>query len=270
MLKAKRWRSQPPKPRSKRKIFFVVLVIFTLLSLQSFIFIEKNLRPPIMALAKIRIKQIATQAINKAISEQIASGSNFERLIDWKTDKEGKVAGFMMNYAENMRITARTKDVVEGTLTNMKDLAEHIPLGQAMGSAIIASFGPQIPVRLEPQGAVKVELNTKQQDAGINMILVEVYIRIVAEVAIIIPFDTEPEMVETEIPISYLLVVGNVPTYYYDNKGNPVGDHSSTAPNISLPALPNGKQKTEEPNNSTTTVQTPGETSKEPGDTSSH
>ena len=55
------------------------------------------------------------------------------------------------------------------------------------------------------------------------MILVEVYIRITAEMAIIIPFDTKPETVVTEIPISYLLVVGDVPMYYYDNKGNPSG-----------------------------------------------
>ncbi|OPA79980.1 sporulation protein YunB [Paenibacillus selenitireducens] len=251
----RRWRSSSKKPGSRRKLFFISLVIFTLLTLQSFIFIEKNLKPPIMALAKIRVKQIATQSINKAISEQIANSSNFQSLIDWKTDRDGKVAGFMMNYAENMRITSRTKDVVESTLMNMKDLNEHIPLGQAFDSAIIASFGPKVPIRLEPQGAVKVELNTKQQDAGINMILVEVYIRIVAEVSIIIPFDTEPEAVETEIPVSYLLVVGNVPMYYYDNKGNPVGNNSAGAPNLAIPA-----PSSTPPTTTTPTVTTPDST----------
>ncbi len=58
-------------------------------------------------------------------------------------------------------------------------------------------------------------------DVGINMVLVEVYIRVIEEVAIVIPFDLEPEVVETEIPISYLLVVGDVPMYYYDGKGQP-------------------------------------------------
>lgn len=67
------------------------------------------------------------------------------------------------------------------------------------------------------------------------MILVEVYIRIIAEVTIIIPFDTEPELVETDIPISYLLVVGDVPMYYYDNTGKPVGESAAQAPNISVP-----------------------------------
>ncbi|CAH0118266.1 Sporulation protein YunB [Paenibacillus sp. CECT 9249] len=255
MRKRTRWHSRQTKPRSRRKFFFIAMVIFTLFSLQSFIYIEKNMRPPLMALAKMRIKQIATTAINKAISEQVARGSDYERLIDWKTDSQGKVAGFMLNYAENIKITSNTKDIVEGTLAQLKEMPEHIPLGQAMGSAIIGSFGPRVPVKLEPQGAVKVALNTRQQDAGINMILVEVYIRIVAEVAIIIPFDTEPELVETEIPISYLLVVGDVPMYYYDNKGNPVGERSGNAPSIALP-MPSAPAMGDNPEGTTTTTTT--------------
>ncbi|ANE48611.1 sporulation protein [Paenibacillus swuensis] len=236
-MRRKRWRSQTVKPGSRKKVFFVVLVIMFFFSLQSFIFIEKNLRPPLMKVAKIRVKQIATQAINKAISDRIAQGENSQKLIDWKTDANGKVTGFMLNYAEHMKITSETIGVVQNILDDMQDIPERIPLGQAMNSAILASYGPEIPVRLVPAGNVKVDLNTRQQDAGINMILVEVYIRIIAEVAIIIPFDTKPELVETEIPISYLLVVGDVPMYYYDNKGRPVGEGAGSAPNIALPNL---------------------------------
>ncbi|MFD2615147.1 sporulation protein YunB [Paenibacillus gansuensis] len=237
MQRRKRWRSRTVKPGSRRKVFFITLVIMFFFSLQTFIFIEKNLRPPLMNVAKIRVKQMATQAINEAISNQISQGQDTQKLIDWKTDSNGKITGFMLNYAEHMRITSETIGVVRSLLDDMKDIPEKIPVGQALNSAILASFGPDIPVKLVPAGSVKVDLNTRQQDAGINMILVEVYIRIIAEVAIIIPFDTEPELVETEIPISYLLVVGDVPMYYYDNKGNPVGNSASGAPSLSLPNL---------------------------------
>jgi sporulation protein YunB len=214
----------------------VILVLLLLLFFvfQTFIYIEKNLKPPLMALASLRVKQIATQAINEAISKQVSQHSGVDNLVEWKMNGSGKISGFMLNYAEHMRITSETIDTVQKTLNGMKDLTEHVPVGQALGSAIIASFGPRVPVKFEPAGAVKVDLNTRKSDAGINMILVEVYIRIIAEVGIIIPFDTKPELVETEIPISYLLVVGDVPMYYYDNKGNPVGG-ASDAPNITLP-----------------------------------
>lgn len=236
-----RWRSTVRKKGGwKRRLFFVLVIMF-LLSVQTFVFVEKNMKAPLMNVAKIRVKQIATQAINTAISERIAQRSDYEKLVDWKTDRQGKITGFMLNYAEHMKITSETINVVSGLLNKMSAFPEHIPLGQALGSAILGSFGPDIPVRLVPAGAAKVDLNTRQQDAGINMILVEVYIRIIAEVAIIIPFDSESELVETEIPISYMLVVGDVPMYYYDGKGNPTGDSAGKAPSISLPITPNIK-----------------------------
>lgn len=197
-----------------------------------------------MAVAKLRVKQIATQSINTAITDRISQGTNFDRLIDWRTDKNGKITGFMLNYVEHMKITADTVNTVQNVLNRLQQIPEHIPVGQAFDSAILASFGPKVPIRFTPIGAVKVDLNTRQQDAGINMILVEVYIRIMAEVAIIIPFDSDPEIVETEIPISYVLVVGDVPMYYYDSKGNPSGKTPAAPPSVAIPQIKPG-EKTE-------------------------
>lgn len=251
----RKWQSRGSRKISRKNIILIILITIMLFALQSFIYIERNLRAPLMNLAKIRVKQIATQSINKGISEQISQGTNFEKLIDWKMDKNDKISGFMLNYAEHMKITSSTINTVQTLLDNLKSTTEHIPLGQAMNSVILASFGPDIPVKLVPAGAVKVDLNTRVQNAGINMILVEVYIHIQAEVTIIIPFDSEPEIVETEIPISYVLVVGDTPMYYVDGKGNPVGNSGALPPGINLPNLkmtPTGSGSTDTP---TTQVQ---------------
>nr|WP_267490848.1 sporulation protein YunB [Paenibacillus monticola] len=223
------------KPRSRRKFWLILSLLLIVVVLQSLRYVELHLKPPILHLAQIRVKQIATESINKAISSQVAGGGNAEELIDWKTDKNGKISGFMLNYAEHMRITSKAAEVIQSTLQELHNQTEHIPLGQALGSPLIASFGPDIPIKIQPQGAVKVELNTRQQNAGINMILVEVFIHIVTEVAVVIPFDMEPQVVDTEIPVSYLMVVGDVPMYYYDNQGQPVGTNGSSAPGIAIP-----------------------------------
>lgn len=230
--------SRPRRRMRKRSMLLLFLVFILLFTIPSFVFIERNLRPPLMNIAKVRVKQVATQAINNAITEQVARKSESEKLIDWKMNGNGKISGFMLNYAEHMSITSETIETVQNTLKEIKDIPEHIPIGHALNSAIISSFGPRVPVKFEPVGAVKVELSTRERNAAINMVLVEVYIKVVAEVSIIIPFDTEPELVETEIPISYLLVVGDVPMYYYDSSGNPVGENAPQAPNISVPISP--------------------------------
>lgn len=224
------------KPRRRGRFWIIVSLLLILAVLQGLRYVEQHMKPPILHLAQIRVKQIATESINKAITSQVADGGNAEALIDWKTDKNGKISGFMLNYKEHMRITSQAAEVIQSTLQELHNRSERIPLGQALGSPLIASFGPDIPIKIEPQGAVKVELNTRQQNAGINMILVEVYIHIVTEVAVVIPFDMEPQVVDTEIPVSYLMVVGDVPMYYYDNQGKPVGENGSSAPGIAIPA----------------------------------
>ncbi|WP_342562896.1 sporulation protein YunB [Paenibacillus sp. FSL R7-0345] len=233
----------PARPRRRGRFWLILSLVLVIGVLQGLRYVEQHLRPPIIHLAQIRVKQIATESINKAITSQVADGGDAEALIDWKTDKEGKISGFMLNYREHMRITSQAAEVIQTTLQDLHNRTEHIPLGQALDSPLIASFGPDVPIKIEPQGAVKVELNTRQKNAGINMILVEVYIHIVTEVAVVVPFDMEPQVVDTEIPVSYLMVVGDVPMYYYDNQGNPVGENGSSAPGIAIPAPSPGGEK---------------------------
>lgn len=240
-MRTRRWKSRVVKKGSGKKIFFFVLVIMTFLSLQSFIYIEKNLRDPLMELAKFRIKQIANEAIHEALTNEISQSANYEKLVDWKTDNNGKITGFMINYAEHMKIVSSTTKTIHDTLNVLKDIPDYVPIGQALDSAILASYGPDIKVKFNPEGTVQIDLKTRQKDAGINMLLVEVYIHAITEVKVIVPFNTGSEIIDSEIPISYLLVVGDVPMYYFDNKGrqvdSPLQSTGPLPPTISLPPL---------------------------------
>lgn len=240
MLKRKKWRSSGSggKKKSQWKIILLIcFVIFTITAVQTFIYVEKNIKEPLMNIAKVRIKQISTEAINKAISERITHTMNADRLVEWQTDHDGKITGFLLDYAEHMRITADTVNVVQHTLDELYRMPDYVPLGQAFNSVLIATYGPDVKIRFVPQGAVKIDLLTRQTDAGINNILVEVYMRVTTEVTIIIPFSTETEVLQAEVPISYILITGDVPTYYFNNRGpSPTeGGSSMNPPPITIP-----------------------------------
>lgn len=243
----RRWRSRPPSNKagrqnrrvSRKKIWLIAILIMFVLTIQTFIYVEKNIRADLLNLANIRLKQLATNAMNQAITSSVASSdAYYDKLIDWQMDTQGKVSGFSLNYSVHMKITSEAITVITESLNSVKNMRERIPVGQAMNSALLASFGPSIPVRLVPLGAVKVDINTRVRDAGINMILVEVYMRAMTEARIIIPFSTQSEVIQTELPISYVLVVGDVPSYYFDGKGNPLGSNAPQAPVVTFPNVP--------------------------------
>lgn len=227
------WKSNGPRkrPRFKRRYYVLIAgLLFLFMLIQTLIFFDRELRGPLLFLAKIKVNQLATEAINTALSEEIAQYADSRKLVDWRLDAEGKVTGFLIDYKEQMNLTSRTIQVVQRVLEERGAIPEKIPIGHALNSPIISSIGPSVSVKYYPESAVKVDIDTRSTSAGINMVQVEVYMRIRTEIAVIIPFDREPELLETEIPLSYVMVVGDVPLFYYDNKGNPVSSEAAADP----------------------------------------
>ncbi|WP_019005605.1 sporulation protein YunB [Cohnella laeviribosi] len=238
----KRWTVRPRRRMKRRHFWLIMLALAVLAVFQTIALTDKLLRDPLMFLAKVRTTQMATEAINQAIKTNIASGSDGSRMIQWQTDGAGGTKGFMIDYAEQMRITAKTIQVVEEALREQSHLYAHIPIGHALNSPIISSIGPSVSVKFEPASAVQAEVRTRQTNAGINNVLVEVYIHIKTEIFVLIPFDRDSSPVETDIPLSYVMVVGDVPMYYYDGQGNPVGSSAAQAPAIALPPPPSASE----------------------------
>ncbi|MFB9278487.1 sporulation protein YunB [Cohnella cellulosilytica] len=233
---AKRWTTKRQGPRMKRKhLWLVALLLIALAVIQGMIFLDRELRQPLMFLAKVKVNQLATEAINAAIKAEFARAAESDKMISWRTSDDGKITGFELDYKQQMAITSKTIEVVERSLKEHEDVPERIPIGHALNSPLISSIGPSVAINFHPASVIKAEVGLNQTEAGINMLLVEVYVRIRTEIAVVIPFDREPEIVETKIPLSYALVVGDVPSYYYDGSGNPVGSGASQAPAIALP-----------------------------------
>lgn len=234
-----KWSSKRPRRRLKRRHVWLIAIFFVaFLFVQGLMFLDRELRGPLMFLAKIRITQMATDAINTAIADEIAQTVDSDKLLTWRTNEAGKVTGLVMDYKQQMSITAKTIEVVNQVLKEREDMPEHIPIGHALNSPFLSSIGPSVSVKFHPATAVKVDVLTRSTESGINNLLVEVYARVRTDIAVVIPFDQEPQQLETEIPLSYVMVVGDVPTYYYDNHGNPVGNSAPQAPVISLPKTP--------------------------------
>lgn len=130
-FKRAKWRTQRQKTGGQRKKWIlIVLLVMIIVTIQSITYVERNLKPPIMHLAKIRVKQLGTEAINKAITSQISAAGPSNELIDWKTDAEGEISGFMLNYNEHMRITSSALSVVQTTLQEMETIEDHVPVGR--------------------------------------------------------------------------------------------------------------------------------------------
>lgn len=190
---------------------FLILAIFIYLLVRAFLFVEANLRPTIVSMAEARARQLATEAINNAIKQKIAQESRYEHLIFIQKDNQGKIVMAEVNNMEIAKIQALTTMSVQSTLENLQAQEINIPLGQALGSEILANLGPRIPVTLVPVGTVSAEIKQIFESSGINIVSHQVGIDITARIQIVIPFFSSEVSVHTFTPLATATYFGQVP-----------------------------------------------------------
>ena len=196
---------------SREALIFFLLALFLFGILRMFILFDRTLRPTILSVAAARTDMIATEAINKAVSEKVARNILYQDLVILQKDREGKIVLAQINNMEVNRLMAETTMRVQQALTSIKGEVVYIPLGQAFGSFLLANYGPRIPITLIPIGYVNTDIIDQFEDVGINQVRHKIYLDIHAEVQVVIPFVSSVTKVSTTVPIVDAIYPGEVP-----------------------------------------------------------
>ena len=84
------------------------------------------------------------------------------------------------------------------------------------GTKILSGRGPNIPIKMSTIGNVETELVSQFSHAGINQTLHRIYLNVCCSVSILTPFDTIEEKIDNQILIAEAVIVGEVPSTYYN------------------------------------------------------
>ncbi|NLU40897.1 MAG: sporulation protein YunB [Firmicutes bacterium] len=191
----------------------VILVALLVFGTALFV-IDVRLRPTILAYAEARALTIATDAINSAVNDKIAISIKYEDLIDYRQDNQGRIVAMRLNTGEINRLASQTTIQVQSTLRSISEDRIRIPLGQALGSQILANYGPWITVRIKPLGTVQSTVVDKFEQAGINQSRHKIYLEVTATIQVVIPLVSSTVVVTSEVPIAENIILGEVPEVY--------------------------------------------------------
>ena len=123
------------------------------------------------------------------------------------------------NNAEINRIAVTATLAIQKRLQDLAPVTVKVPLGQVFGSRILAGYGPNLPVRVIPIGLVESVINDVFDQAGINQTRHRIFIRVKAVVKMIVPLVNEEIRINTDIPLTEAVIVGEVPNVYVGSGG---------------------------------------------------
>lgn len=198
--------------KNKRNKIFIVAVAFFVLLIYGFIWVDKNIKPTVLAISEVQARKIATQAINEAVKNKIKDDIKYKDLIFVNFDKDGKVT---MMQANTIMMNSIASDVALEVQENVRNVAAKpvkIPIGNALNSQLLK--GPNINITIVPQGTVSVDFTTEFIESGINQTIHKVYLVIITEVRVIVPLASDVIKIVTNIPIAETIIVGDVPESY--------------------------------------------------------
>ncbi len=203
----------------------VPVALLVILLLAGLVLLEINLRPTLEAISRAQVDILTTEVISRAIRERVAPYVKYGDLVISNRDYQGTIRLLEYNMAEINRVAAEATLAIQEELKRMEGRQIEIPLGQALGSKIFAHTGPIFRVVVSPIGSVLVNVRDRFEEAGINQTRHVVYLQAETDVRMVIPLMEAKTHVVTEVPLSEVIIVGDVPqgVFWYPGSGTPRG-----------------------------------------------
>lgn len=197
----------------KNVIIFTVIFILSVL-IGSFLYIDTSLRPTITVLAETKALELANRSINKSVAQMVEGKINYEDLMTVKLDSNGSITYIQANTIMMNEIASQIALEIQDELKKVKSTSSYIPIGTALGSPILAKYGPKLKISIEPIGTVSVDFKTEFESSGINQTRHTIYLQANTKVKVVLPLITSTKEVNTKIPICETIIVGDVPESY--------------------------------------------------------
>lgn len=190
-------------------IFLTVVAFFTVLTRQ-------RLAPLAERLLLTQVDNQASDAINAAIAEQIASGEvAYDRMVAVEKSDGGEVTAIRTNIEEINRLKTDVLERIDARLSQLSVEELGVPLGSVLLPELFSGRGPRLPVRILAVRTSDAEFRNDFSSAGINQTLHRIMIDIHVTVTILTLGGTREIDVETSVAAAETVIVGEVPTTYF-------------------------------------------------------
>ena len=195
-----------------RRLSFFLIPLAVLAGL--FILVTRNLSPILISMAEARARQLAVEAMNRAIAEVMDSSVTYTDLMRVSHDSSGRVSMLEANATLMNEIASAAALTAQSKLDTLADEGVGLPLFAALGIDLFSGAGPIIRVSITPVGAVSTRFVTSFESAGINQTRQEISLEASVVMRIVIPAGADSVSVSTYVPIAESIIVGSVPESY--------------------------------------------------------
>lgn len=207
------------KPNKKQNIKLALLA-FAFIILISFITYIYSAYPIFVASCKTRANSVATNIVNDEVNK-VMSLYNYEDLVNVEKDEKGKISMISAKIVPINNIVAEIVTNIQKNIDSKATEKVYVNLGKVSGFTILSHIGPTFTIELERAGSIQAKMDSEFEDVGINQTLHKINLTLYCNINVLTPIEVIDDTVETKILLTETVIVGEVPSAYYnlDNLG---------------------------------------------------
>ncbi len=196
--------------------FFAFFIIFIIIV---FLYSKFLAIPIVVENTKTQMKTRATKSINYAVAETMNQNISYGDLVNVVKSDNQTVSYIEANSVKiNLLSKTMSKVVMSNFLTLSKSPIK-IAMGSFSGISVFAGSGPKIAYTVNPHGEVYCNFKSTFESAGINQTYHKIYITVIINVYVVLPFESLNIQSSSEVLLCETLIVGKIPEVYL-NSGN--------------------------------------------------
>lgn len=204
-------------PKTKMKTIIFVLIALMLYCMTMALCFLRELSTDMAVSDAI---DAVTLDVNSAINHRMTTEEmSYDRFVSLDKDEAGLVSAIKTNMAEINTLSSNMLSDIVGK-GDMRIIELDIPLGNLMGSSILLSRGPDIPLDIIMLTSSRIDFRNEITTAGINQTKHKIIFEVTVEIDVILPWDIVKTEVITEVIVAETVIVGSVPETYVSLEGN--------------------------------------------------
>ena len=204
--------------KNRLLLLFILIMIFSIFLLY---YISNKVMPSLLIYTENIVKEEGITLVSENITDKVINILDKEDLFYIDKDNEGNIESIDYNSKVVNEIIKESSEVVQDNFNKYKtennNIIAYVPIFSGSNNIFLENLGPKVPIKLVLDGNVITSLETNVKEYGYNSALIEISIRIEANVEVILPFKTKKEKIVNNIPISIKIVQGNINSIFTDN-----------------------------------------------------
>ncbi|MEG0771542.1 MAG: sporulation protein YunB [Clostridia bacterium] len=206
------------KVKFKRWCLSFLFVLLAIL-LSSFV-INRFISPVVKKSINAQVNYIVTKRINEVIIDTIAKENiTYDKLVVIEKTSNNMMSGLISNMPLINILKSRLAIDTNEAINEIGIEELSIPIGSLLGNEFFSARGPNVHFKILYAGMTNVDINSSFETAGINQTKHTINSLVNVSIGIVLKGYKSNIDIETKVPIAETIIIGNIPNYYINGKG---------------------------------------------------